>query len=328
MNNVSGSYLPQSNWLYFLISKQFIPNTKAKANLLFALYTALFLCNSITAQVGINTQNPKGMFHIVTNPANTVSHDVLFEDDKNGGISITVGGEITPSASISLNATNKAFIPNIVSLNDARGTGSEIPNPIKKPVNGMVVYNNKIAGIPPNNVVPGLYVFSSSENRWNYITTAESNHQGMITSFFLANNFAIPILNSYNDFLTAGQSMPLKSSSSSEVSNFINISSEAAYAVSLDLFGSIPDIATQTGYTRMVVYAAVILTDENNQKQILDTAEICPPAYNGTNRKVTYPLTLGFNAKPGDKISILVGALNSSPVWTLLPETSVVIWKV
>ncbi len=55
-------------------------------------------------------------------------------------------------ANLELAATNKGFLPNRVTL-----AATNIAAPLTAHVEGMVVYNTNIAGVPPNNVSPGLY---------------------------------------------------------------------------------------------------------------------------------------------------------------------------
>lgn len=279
--------------------------------------------SSLYSQVGINTESPEGVLHIKSNPSSE-NNGVLIDSDGNEGIIIAIDDDRHPSASVSLGASNKAFVPNCVALTDARGTATGVNNPIKNPVDGMVVYNTSRSGAAPNNVIPGLYVYNASQNRWIYCII-ESSTNKEFQRLTLSSPLTLPTVSSYSDIesyavlnLIDGASMQ---------TDFIEVKSEAAFALSINLSGTITG-TPRSDYQRMGIYVAAVLLNNDGSKTILDIAEINPAAFNGSNRKVTYPLVLGFNAKRGNRISILISSY-SGPTWTLLPnETSVVFWKI
>lgn len=294
--------------------------------LLFSLLS-IGLIEAQVGQVGINTNSPEGVLHVKSDPLST-GKGVLVDTDGKDGILVAIDDERHPSASVSLGGSNKAFMPNLVALTDARGTGTGVNNPIKNPVDGMIVYNTNRAGEIPDNVTPGLYTFNASRNRWMYCLMEESTKELYI--FTLEASLPLKRMVSYSDadFLNNYSDALVLSSASTGISSILEMSSESAYAVALNLSGSIPN-STGSNYLRMVVYVAIALLNSDGTKTILDVAEINPAGFNGSNRMVTYPLTLGFNAKRGDRISILISSLNTGPVWTLLPgRTSVAFWKV
>lgn len=287
--------------------------------LIFSIYT-------LHSQVGVNTESPGGALHVKSRTLPAGNNGVLVGSDGNDGISVAIDDTSHPSASVSLGASNKAFMPNLVALVDARGNA--VGNPIQNPVDGMVVYNTARAGTVPDNVTPGLYVYNANENRWLYCITEESSRVNY--SFTLADALSLKRMATYSNtnFLDNSDALELITGTSLSANSIIEIGSDAAYAVALNLSGSIPN-STGSSYQRMVVYAAVVLLNNDGTKTILDIAQINPAGFNGSDRKVTYPVTLGFNARRGDRISILISALNVGPVWTLLPgETLVVFWKV
>lgn len=299
------------------------------------LIVGILPINLLQAQIGINTKDPKGIFHIDingdTSTTNEQKDDFIVKDDGQTGVSSALGGTPVASASIALMDKNKALMPNRVALTDTRGTGDGINNPIKNPVDGMVLYCTNSAGIPPNNVTPGLYVFNSEKNRWLRIV---NNSYSLKTNIYnLSEELPLPQISSYstNTFLSSSNLMKLTPVGESNTIESIEIGSESAYAIALNLGGSIPN-ATASGsntFSRMNVYVAVVLIDGNNNKKILDIAEICPLAFKGTNRKTTYSVVLGFNASPGDNIGIMICTLSSVPRWTLIPGiTSITLWKV
>lgn len=304
-------------------------------------FLILFFCcvGSVFSQVGVNTGVPKGIFHIDSNgdteSSSKLEDDFIVDSDGNGGVSVGIGSMPVNNASLNLSATDKAFLPNRVVLTDARGSGAGVANPIANPVDGMVVYNTAKAGTVPNNVIPGLYIFNGNSNRWFILEHVD--FMGQVNAFELASALPLPVINTYSDFLANGTLLPLKYASTQTVLNTFPIDSEAAYAVSINLSGKLPDVDPPTGTTnatvtfqRIVAYAAVVLVGDNGQPQkILDVAEICAAGYLGYDITMTYPLVLGFNGKTGQKIGIMLATTTGNRVWTLSAvDTTVFMWKV
>ncbi len=294
---------------------------------LIKIFSLFFMCTIpfySYSQVGINTKSPEGILQIKGDPLST-KKGVLVENDGSGGISVAIDDEIHSSSSISLGANNKAFLPNRVALTDSRGTGAGINNPIKKPVDGMVVYNTSMAGSPPNNVIPGLYVFNASKNKWLYYATQSLSEQGY-RSFSLSTALLVPTVSSYTN-LNGYTPLSLKLDEASVASDIIDIEIEATYSMNISLVGTLTGTPS-SNYSRMGVYIAAVLVANDGTKEILDIAEINPTAYKGLGRYATYPIVLGFSVKKGDRISLLISTY-TNPKWTLLPdETSVVLWRI
>jgi hypothetical protein len=150
----------------------------------------VIVCTPLHAQVGINTKNGEPAngeaFQVKSGSAST-DNGVMVKSDGNGGVQLIVGNDNpvtipTPaSASVALNAPDKAFMPNKVKLYSP--VGSDSRNTINSNlVSGMVVYNdNEPTGIPPDNVDRGLYVFKLDEpnpngesgGRWMHCEVSE-----------------------------------------------------------------------------------------------------------------------------------------------------------
>ena len=286
----------------------------------------IFSIYPLFSQVGINTGSPEGPLHVKSQALPQSNKGVLIDNDGNGGISVIIDNTAYPSASVSLGASNKAFMPNSVAL--ASALGNATGNPIKNPVDGMVVYNTARAGEVPDNVIPGLYVFSAAQNRWMYCVTETSNS----ITYTLGSSLTLPKTTSYN--ITSNYaSLPLTPVGSSTSANYIEVKATAAYALMLTLSGSINPVPTGTSFQGMIVYLAAVLLNDDGTEEILDIAEINPVAFSKiTNREtgVTYPVTLGFDAQRGQRIAIRISSYdNGSSVWTLLPdETSIVFFKI
>jgi hypothetical protein len=81
------------------IKNKFINTKKMKKSILLLFYLALI--NTTNAQVGINIDNPKGVFHIDaknnTNGSNNISDDIIV--DANGNIGI---GTLSPSTKLEI----------------------------------------------------------------------------------------------------------------------------------------------------------------------------------------------------------------------------------
>ncbi len=287
----------------------------------------LFCIYSLYSQVGINVKSPEGALHIKSQTLPAENKGVLVGSDGSDGLSLSINDAQYSSASVSLGANNKAFIPNSVALVDARGNASG--NPIKNPVDGMVVYNTARGGEVPNNVIPGLYVFNGALNKWMYCLTESSNKQTKI--YTLYSELTLPNTGAYSATRETSDFAPLKlvAADSSTPIDYIEVKSDAAYAMMLTLSGS---IAAVSSFQRMIVYvAAVSLKNDGTVDKVLDIAEIDPTAFpqGSRNGGVTYPLTLGFDAHRGERISIRVASYTGTTAWTLKPiETSIVFFKI
>lgn len=288
----------------------------------------IFSIYPLCSQIGINTESPEGALHLKSPLLPAGNKGVLVDGDGNNGISIAIGNTGHPSASVSLGANNKAFMPNSVALADARGNAAG--NPIKNPVDGMVVYNTARAGVVPDNVIPGLYVFNAGQNRWMYCITGSAGSKD-VRLYTIDNQLTLPTTGAYNttNGTNGYATLNLVSAGSPATpANYIEIRSNAAYAMKLTLSGSISPVSS---FQRMVIYvAAVLLKNDGTVDRILDIAEINPVAFpqGSRNGGVTYPLTLGFDAQRGDRISIHIASY-SGATWTLLSgETSIIFFKI
>jgi hypothetical protein len=286
---------------------------------------------SLYSQVGINTESPEGTLHIKSPLLPAGNKGVLVGNDSDDGISVAIDDTSHPSASVSLGANNKAFMPNSVALVDARGNAAG--NPIKNPVEGMVIYNTVRAGNVPDNVIPGLYVFNAVQNRWMYCIIGLASGRD-VRSYTLDAQLPVPLATGYsvanltNDYGVFNL-VPVGSSSATS-SDYIEVRSDASYAMMLTLSGAISPVSS---FQRMVVYVvAVLLKNDGSVDRILDIAEINPVAFpqGSRNGGATYPVTLGFEAHRGDRISIRVASYTGNNAeWTLFPdETSVIFFKI
>jgi hypothetical protein len=304
-------------------------------------------------RVGIGTEQPRGVLHI-TAPETPSDQGLVINSDNNDGITVVLEGERTtntahPSASVSLDAANKAFLPNRVALVDARGTvgGQPIPGqPIQNPVNGMVVYNTQSAGLSPNNVAPGLYVYHENVNKWLRVMSTPTIDLNAEANVLLLNNVmpvrrmtsAYSTATNFLNFLTPTDALSLKKGTDL-IGTVIEMEEDAAYAMAINFDGIHNTNITGTTYERMDFYVAAVRLNQDGSKTILDIKRFFVPAFSGTteaNRRSTYSASLGFNAKVGERISVyIVGGFVSGTgstttrIWTLTAEqTTVLFWKI
>ncbi len=80
-------------------------------------------------------------------------------------------GTTTPhsSAALDITSSNKGFLAPRVEL-----TATNAAGPVSSPADGLIVYNTATAGISPNNVTPGLYVWNTASNIWERMVTAKT----------------------------------------------------------------------------------------------------------------------------------------------------------
>ncbi len=144
-----------------------------KKNIILAIALGL-VSNGLFSQVGINTGNPQGTFHIdgaKDNPATGApnnaqqANDFIVTSTGNVGIGTT---SPNPSAILDVNTNNlpannkKGILFPRVSLTSRRDV-TTVPNP----ANGLVVYNTASAGSNPDNVIKDtFYVFNSASGKW------------------------------------------------------------------------------------------------------------------------------------------------------------------
>ena len=252
------------------------------------------------AQVGINTQNPQGIFHIDyldNSTSNTnLLDDFIVINDGSGGVSAALGAQPSTNASLSLNDPNQGFLPNRVNLTSITDQ-TTVPNP----QGGMLVYNTGRNGIFPNNVIPGIYTYNGS--KWVRMQT--NSYTGLREKILLKTDLALQAANA-------------ASASESSTLDFgdIIIKEDGGYAFSLNL-----DITATSGtelggngsntILRPQIYLFIYKkSDGETSFTKVDVAELNTPIYRGTTR-ITASIILGCTAYAGDQIQIRVGCTTS-----------------
>lgn len=145
------------------------------------------------AQVGINTENPQGSFHVDGGKDNAVTgsptilqqtNDLIVTNTGNVGI-----GTVIPNtnAALDINSSTKG-----VKLPSLALTATTNPSPLTSHVAGMLIYNTATTGTVPSNVVPGLY--TNDGTQWILLQTpTSSNFDVPAGSVFYRASSIVPI---------------------------------------------------------------------------------------------------------------------------------------
>ncbi len=132
----------------------------------YILFMGIVCCSITNAQIGINTKNSQGVFHIDTRGNNPVSgaptaaqmtDDIIVEKHSTAGINMSIGGKVgtNSSAQLALLDPNKAILLNRVAL-----TGLKDIITIPNPQTGTIVSNIATASSYPDNIVPVYSYFN------------------------------------------------------------------------------------------------------------------------------------------------------------------------
>ncbi|PXV58915.1 hypothetical protein CLV62_14126 [Dysgonomonas alginatilytica] len=251
----------------------------------------------VQAQVGINTKNPQGIFHIdpLSNTTSSTGFldDFMVVDDGKGGVGVGLGAIPSANASLSMNDPNQGFLPNRVELTSVTDKAT-VPNP----VSGMLVYNTGRSGVFPNNTIPGIYIYNGT--KWLRMQT--NSYTGLREKILMKTDLTLQAANATSALETSTLDF-----------GAITIKEDGGYAFSLNLdMTAISGTSELGGNTsnsilRPQIYLFIY------KKQLgetvftkVDVAELNTPIYKGTTR-VTASIVLGCTAYAGDQIQIRVG---------------------
>jgi hypothetical protein len=288
-------------------------------------------CSLLQAQVGINTNNPQGVFHIDTkgnNPsigipsAAEMADDVIVDKNTVSGVNVSIGGKVpnNSSAQLSLLDPNKAILLNRVALTGLRDI-TTIPNPPA----GMLVYNTATAGTYPNNITPGYYYFDGAVwYKWMYgeVGSELSQHDLIGT----CSSTSVASLNAAGAATTAA------------LADFgtIKIKEKGVYIFSLRLYGVA--IANGAGTFPPVFYRGIFyLYMMKNGSTKLDAIEINVPYSGGSGASAhTATVTLQSLLNTDDVVTFRLAHYSSGYGWSLWSnggglianKTSLIYWKI
>ena len=272
--------------------------------LLFSLLS-IGLCQS---QVGINTSNPLGLFHIdgkgntgAAPIASQLTDDFIVAYDGIGGVGVGIGCVPAKGASVDLTSANKGL-----SLNNVALTGADDLITVPTPVQGMMVFNTT------NNseLYPGICVFNGVTNRWEQMAfTKETN--------------AVKIAVSVSDITTSsatsahisaggydGVSIPFAPLGSSTVG--VSITEDGTYAFALNLVGFVTTERTSEAH----LYVFML---RKSDMAIMDAAALGTLTMNNApDYKQSATVILSSELKAGDELDFLIcHNLDTNFPWTL-----------
>lgn len=252
------------------------------------LLMGIFSIGIAQAQVGINTKNPEGVFHIDvkgnTSGTTNISDDMIAKLSGTG-VSVGLGGVPDSSVSLSLFSNNKGFQTTTVKLSNTLDTKT-----IANVEEGMIVYNeNETTNQYPNDVTKGLYLFV--DNRWGLIKSRE--YTGIPSFIPLFADFEMgSVVSGTGAHASTASKMDFRPSGAT----IIQIKEKGAYAFSLRTFLFLYSIVSGTpSIVRGGYYIYLMGKAANSSTWIVkDLAEMNPPMYRSTNES-TYSITLGAN---------------------------------
>ncbi|SHE41017.1 hypothetical protein [Dysgonomonas macrotermitis] len=289
----------------------------------------LIFCFAGNAQVGINTNNAQGIFHIDTrgNNATTgvpatsqLTDDVIVAANASTGVNMSIGGKTAAnsSAQLALLATDKAILLNRVALTDLRDI-TTIPNP----ETGTIVYNTATSGTYPDNIIPGYYYFNGVVwYKWQYgqVNSDLSQHD-LLTS---CTSVGLPSLGNASSPMTA------------TLANFgtIQIKEKGTYIFSLRLYG--PATANSSGataptFTRTINYLYMM----KNGSTKVASMEINVPLPAGGTVAFTHTVSMQAVLDKDDIVTFRLGHYTGYYGWQLYAnpylranKTSLIYWKI
>lgn len=293
---------------------------------------ALAFCLTAKAQVGINTNNTQGVFHIdalgnnITSgtPSTTeMTDDIVVAANSASGINVSVGGKTATnsSAQLALLDANKALLLNRVALTDLRDIIT-IPNPLT----GTIVYNTATSGSYPDTIVPGYYYFNGVVwYKWQYGRVDSELSQRDLLTYCTStevpglNDSSSPMLATLADFGT------------------ITIEEDGVYIFSFRLYGYIVPISTGgsvPAFTRTQNYLYMM----KNGSVKVDAIEInVPSILGGTSltNPYTHTATMQATFSKNDVVTFRLGhaagwygwQLRANPIMGAV-KTSLIYWKI
>lgn len=276
------------------------------------IYYVLLLiafCQTIEAQIGINTENPQTLFHIdvLGNNANTPPSiaqqldDVYMGTGYNDEAVLSLGEIPQSNMQLALNDKNKAFLPNKVALTSQLDVNT-VPNPVR----GMIVYNtSNVSGT--NGLIPGIYVYE--DNTWKLLFTEEMKR---LQTRNLVTEAVTPVCTAAN------YNCALKL----DFGDDIIIPETGAYGVGVTLL--LKTNVAVTDPARQVVYLWLMSGDTP-----IDSAELNMTGFVGSGSiGATYTVFLGGKFNVGDILNLRIANYSGSPNSYVFPsKTNMVYWR-
>lgn len=298
---------------------------------------------STYSQVGIKTQNPKGLLHIDgtgNNPRSGAINNDQASDDlsirlSKGELNLGIGTipKDESSCSLELGSSQSAFLPNRVTLSDVSDTTT-----VSDPVDGMIVYNTT------NNqlVKPGLY--SYYDNKWNKLLTKDvvsvieyrDLWVGSGTSTGVGTLSPTEHSKAYED---PSHSAPLywaNPTTGEKAQQYITLPESGSFAFSFRMYMK----QSNNANNRAVMYLWAMKGNSVSKSDVYDAAELNVPTYSESNsdyQRMTVSVTLTVTGTKGDLICFRFGApvsrswphgnLVADPLKITPQKTTLFFWK-
>lgn len=257
---------------------------------LLILSALLFLVLNSFSQVGINTNNPRGVFHIDGNGDNAstptvaqLKNDLIAKVDANGEMYVNMGSEGHTSSQFGLYDTNKALGLNRVALTSTTDI-TTVPSPGK----GLFVYDNNTN-----------YMYYYSGYMWLRIEDTPYENTSVRTYNLLTNDAATPT-NPNQSIQVFSKAHTPNGTADGALMKFtstgtIPIDEKGSYGFSIRLYGGpgafTPTPANKTYYVYMT---------KAGSNSILDCIQIDLYAYTG--RPISYTATFYADLEANDEV--------------------------
>lgn len=263
------------------------------------------------AQVGINTQNPRGIFHVDgkgdTSGTANLSDDLIVASDGGNGVNVALGGAPIGGSSVALYSNKKGFLPNRVELKSATDITT-----VANPQEGMVVYNITASGAYPDATVPGYYIYNGT--RWKRLMTA--NYTGAAEVLTLKKSVStVPVTS-----ITSISTFPILDFGD------ITIYNDGAYAFSFNIYATSSTTTVSQGITQGVIYIYIYKKGVGDSDYtLLKTVPVYPALFpNGQSFTIT--AITGLELKSQDNIIFKTKHENGFPTITFTTARTYVLY--
>lgn len=261
-----------------------------------------------TSQIGINTNNPLGIFHIDGLSNNTLVSSTVHSDDltvssskNSSNLSIGSIADNQTSSQLTLGGSSSAFLPNKVALKSTKDITT-----VLNPVSGMIVYNT--TNNPGIGLDLGLYYFSI--DKWVKMSSKS------VVSTIEYRDLAINLTptrhtKAHEDPAQSARLSWIDPVNGGSTSNFITLPETGSYAFAFRLYMQ----QAATSANRTVLYLWAMKGTSTSPGDIYDVAELNIPAFaiSSPNNRITYSVTLSVTGVQGAQVCFRLGAPTS---WT------------
>lgn len=280
------------------------------------LILSIVVLSPVFGQIGINTQNPKGVFHIDAKGDNSVLNDLLVTTDGLGGVNMGLGAIPTISSQLTLSDTNKALRLNRVALKSIIDKVT-----IPAPQRGLIVYNTTIN----ESLTEAIYYYSGY--RWVRLETTPYDGEIINQRNLFVGAKTEPI--SGNDVI-AGKHGGVELQFTNIEGEGIKVLEDGSYAFAFRLYGSPNKFTNATEKGRFYIFMV-----RKSDSKLLDSAELDILIYSG--RPISYTIALAAILEKNDHVLFYLAHIaganytwafgSSSATAVNANRTSMIYWK-